>query len=232
MKQHRFYTSTLLGNQRAVVDDPRVLHQWRKVLRLTPSQEVILFNDTHEAVYQMETLTSSQARLQFVAARERQLPSRQVYLVWSLLKRDKNDWIIQKATELGVTHFIPVQAERCMRADISHVRLDRWQKIAVEASEQSGRSDIPRITEPEPIMHALQYLREKSIPIYRAEQGSGSLSADAARGPIAVCIGPEGGWSESENTQFEEAQVPSLELSNFTLRAETAAIVASAHLTR
>lgn len=232
MRQHRFYTPTSLDSRHVVVDDSRLLHQWRKVLRVTTGQEVILFNDTHEAVYQMEALTPSQAEFQFVVGRERQLPSRQVYILWSLLKRDKNDWVIQKGTELGVTHFMPVQADRCMRADISHVRLERWQKIAVEASEQSGRSDIPRITEPRPIMQSLQHLREKNIPIYRAEQGSGLLPEEKLREPVAVCIGPEGGWSEAENAQFEESQVPSLELSAFTLRAETAAIVASAQLAR
>lgn len=230
MKHHRFYMAGSLTRGRVRVSDRRLLHQWRKVLRAKPGQEVILFNDTYEAIYQINELSLDQAQLQFVEDRQRQLPPRTVYLVWSLLKRDKNDWIIQKATELGVTHFLPVQADRCLPADISHVRLERWHKIAVEASEQSGRSDIPSIAEPQSLAPLLNQLRDKKVLLYQTEQGSG-MSLDIAESePAAVCIGPEGGWSDEEHALFHTMGAEALELSAFTLRAETAAIVASAHL--
>jgi len=152
------------------------------------------------------------------------------YLAWSLLKKDKNDWVIQKATELGVTHLIPVQAERCARSDISNIRMERWQKIALEASEQCGRSDVPTISQPAELDSTLTALADKNVVMYIAQQDGDTQLQLHVDESLAVLIGPEGGWSDAEKQLFSARDVRTLHLSQFTLRAETAAIIASSRL--
>src|SRR5690606_1327650 len=93
--------------------DAKLLHQWNNVLRFRAGQEVVLFDGLrHDRLYKIDELKKDAAHLLHVTDFERQEPKRNVYLLWSLLKKDKNDWVLQKATELGASHFLPLLADR------------------------------------------------------------------------------------------------------------------------
>lgn len=249
MKQHRFYLSSLGEfDTPLVVHDARLVHQWHKVLRFRPNDSVILFDGTaQEAQYRILSLDVRQATLEYVASIERRVPARAVYLAWALLKKDKNDWIIQKATELGVTHFVPLLADRSARSDLAVSRLERWEKIAIEAAEQCGRSDIPSIREPLTVHAAIDSLKDKA-EFYICEQNqqetgdSGQATANTKQATsdrrhvtqdtAGILIGPEGGWSDAEKELFLSNNMQHMNLGKFTLRAETAAIIATGKLTR
>ncbi len=225
MRVHRFYIDPADGTELKHdfwLHDERLIHQWRNVLRFTTGQEVVLF-DGHESerLYKLAELTDREAHLQLITDYVRKTPSKEIYLFWSLLKKDKNDWVLQKCTELGVSHFVPLLADRSEKTGFNIVRAA---KIVIEAAEQCGRSDIPVVREPMTIATALADFKDK-VPLYICEQeGADELASDL--NAIAILIGPEGGWSDKEKEAFIKANVKHLNLHDFTLRAETACIAA------
>lgn len=229
MRLHRFYTGPELRLEHYVdLRDQRLLDQWNKVLRFRSGQEVILFDGQQlERLYVLNELSKTAAKLELITDFERKLPSRHIYLFWSLLKKDKNDWVLQKATELGVTHFVPVLAERSEKTGFNNERAD---KIVIEAAEQCGRSDIPLVRQPILLQTALHEYAGK-IPLFVCEQHELTKAGKQPNYKEAgVLIGPEGGWSDKEKQLFLAQEVGRLPLGDFTLRAETAAVVAAAKL--
>ncbi|CAN5607893.1 16S rRNA (uracil(1498)-N(3))-methyltransferase [soil metagenome] len=225
MKLHRFYVGNDIELKHNFwVHDSRLLHQWLRVLRLRSGEQIVLFDGvTHDRLYKILETNEREAHLQHVTDFERKLPKKEVFLLWSLLKKDKNDWVLQKCTELGVSHFWPLLAERSEKTGFN---IERAQKIAIEASEQCGRSDIPSIREAIHIQAALDDLKDKA-QIFICEQ---TLVTDdrqlTTQGSAGILIGPEGGWSDNEKEQFEQQNLSHLSLHDFTLRAETAAVAA------
>lgn len=230
MKLHRFYVNKVKLEHDFWLHDPGVLHQWRKVLRFSAGQELVLFDGiAHDRLYKLLEITEREAHLELVTEMKRQLPSRDIYLAWSLLKKDKNDWVLQKCTELGVSHFVPLLAERSEKTGFN---LERAEKIIIEAAEQCGRSDIPSVRQPITTVTAFKELKDKTtlfVCEQTAEDGikNPESSIESAAG---VLIGPEGGWSDTEKQLFKDENIQHLNLHDFTLRAETAAVAAVAKL--
>ncbi len=204
--------------------DERLINQWRRVLRFQQGQEIVLFDGVqHERLYKLTEISDREAHLELITDYQRKLPSKEIYLFWSLLKKDKNDWVLQKATELGVSHFIPLLADRSEKTGFN---LDRAKKIVIEAAEQCGRSDIPAIREPMTTETAINDYKEK-IQLFICEQSEDSeLSAPDSQLAAGVILGPEGGWTDREKDIFKQNNLLHLNLHDFTLRAETAAITA------
>lgn len=226
MRLHRFYVGSELELKHDFwLHDERLIHQWNNVLRFREGQETVLFSDTHERLYHIVEIKRDEAHLVHVTDFERKTPAKDIYLMWSLLKKDKNDWVLQKCTELGVSHFIPLMAERSEKTGFN---TERAEKIVIEAAEQCGRSDIPNVREPISLETILEELSGK-VDLYICEQDGSDGRADATR-PQGVLIGPEGGWSDHEKRLFQEKQLPHLNLHDFTLRAETAAVAATTKL--
>jgi 16S rRNA (uracil1498-N3)-methyltransferase len=148
-----------------------------------------------------------------------------VYLFWSLLKKDKNEWVLQKCTELGVSHFVPIISDRTEKTGFDE---GRALKIVQEAAEQCGRSDIPRIREPLGIDAIIQEYKDK-IVLYFAEQHHEQNAEDLVDQPCGIFVGPEGGWTEEEK-QLLESHCHKLNIAEFTLRAETACVTAAGFL--
>lgn len=228
MRLHRFYTGPDYKLDHYVtVHDQRLLNQWRKVLRYRSGQEVILFDGlAHERLYSLNELTASEAQLELITNLERRVPDRDVYLFWSLLKKDKNDWVLQKATELGISHFIPLLAERSEKTGFNN---ERAEKITIEAAEQCGRSDIPLVRQPMLLQTALHEYAGK-LPLFVCEQHELTKTKQPNYKEVGVLIGPEGGWGDPEKQLFMAQEVGRLPLGDFTLRAETAAVVAAGKL--
>jgi 16S rRNA (uracil1498-N3)-methyltransferase len=233
MRLHRFYVHGQHNKYGPIelshdfwLQDQGMINQWKRVLRFQPGQQLVLFDGLeHDRLYELVEITDLEAHLQLITDMERKLPTRDVYLLWSLLKNDKNDWVIQKATELGVSHLLPLQSERTEKTGFD---LERAQKIAIEAAEQCGRSDIPSVREPMQLTTAIDEL-QSSVKLFICQQG-GEISIADSDQPLGVLIGPEGGWSDSELELFNSKQIAQLDLHDFTLRAETAAIAAVTQL--
>lgn len=230
MKLHRFYAENVDLTQDLVINDKQYTHQWTKVLRFRVGREISLFNDTGvEYGYKITMIDKFGVRLDRLAEVEPQHPKHELHLCFSLLKKDKNDWILQKATELGVSHFMPLLCERTEKTGFD---AERARKIVIEAAEQCGRVDIPRIYEPitpEKLIHELS----GGVELFVAEQGSplqSSILNPQSQESIGILVGPEGGWTDQEKRLFVDKQLKHLALSEFTLRAETAAITATALL--
>lgn len=226
MKIHRFYTNNIELKHDFWLHDERLLHQWKNVLRFRDGQQVVLFDGlTHDRLYKIVEIKKNEAHLQHMTDFERKVPSKNIYLLWSLLKKDKNDWVLQKCTELGVSHFLPLLADRSEKTGFN---VERAEKIVIEAAEQCGRSDIPTVREPMQVATAIKQLEGK-VPLLICEQGGDETYTNLEN--VGVLVGPEGGWSEAERQLFDELNIPHLHIHDFTLRAETASVSAVAKLT-
>ena len=227
MRLHRFYIG---GDVRLAKDfwlhDEKLLWQWNKVLRFGPNQQVVLFDgEKTERLYNIAEISQKEARLKLVTEMAIKKPKKHVYLFWSLLKKENNEYIIQKCTEIGVSNFVPLISERTIKKEFN---TSRAQKIAVEASEQCGRGTIPIIREPLHLEKALEEYRDK-LRLLVCHKGSKKL--DAPDGDkYGIFIGPEGGWSDTEQKIFSDYGAEGMDLGDFTLRAETAAIVSTSKL--
>jgi 16S rRNA (uracil1498-N3)-methyltransferase len=231
MRLHRFYLPNTadakdqnLGSKSLWVHESGLLAQWKKVLRYKEGQELVLFDDTRECLYRIIGISKNDSvHLEYVTEYERKIPQKEVYLFWSVLKKDKNDWVLQKATELGVMHFIPLLCDRTEKQNFNY---ERAMKIIIEASEQCGRSDIPKLREP--ISLAESFKEYESIEKFMLESDGTGPEILQPSTKLGLFIGPEGGWSEEEKKFFEKASMKKVSLGQFTLRAETAVITAVA----
>jgi 16S rRNA (uracil1498-N3)-methyltransferase len=155
-------------------------------------------------------------------------------LAQALLKGEKMDWVIQKATELGVSEIIPLQSRHTivqLRPERLDAQLARWQRIALEAAQQSEQWHMPVIAQPQPLTACLAGHPASALSLILTERREGQ-SLNTVRLPeggnesVLLLIGPEGGWSKEEVAQAEQAGYTLMSLGPHILRAETAAIVA------
>jgi len=164
-------------------------------------------------------------------------PSTSVWIAQSLPKGDKFETVIQKGTEIGVTAFIPfVSARTIVQYDAKKEtkRLARWRKIAKEAAEQAHRGKVPDVREAIGWKELLKLAGEAALTVFCYEKEDGTQLKDVLRsaprpvdGPILVVIGPEGGFTESEAEEAENAGCKLTGLGRRILRTETAGMVAA-----
>ncbi len=226
MKHHRFIGDFDFSLPQLTVHDPKLLHQWKRVLRLKKGQEMILVNRAGEEVRAMlDTMCDTEASCHILehyhGTRE---PNVGVHLYCSILKRENFELVVQKATEIGVTHIIPVIAHRTVKLG---TRTDRLERIAKEAAEQCGRAIIPVIEEPVSFEEAVNMARKHANVLFFDVGAKEQMRKSKKGNDIGLFIGPEGGWDESEQSQAKEAGFFLCTLGDLILRAETAAIVAS-----
>ncbi len=242
MKQHRFYIGPVELQDHMDIHDAAIVHQWFRVLRFRADREVVLFNEqSQQAVYRIDSIDKKQAAVTKRRDMQPEVPTQHVQLCFALLKKDKNELVLQKATELGVSVFAPLISDRCDRPQVSAQRMERWQLIVREAAEQCGRSDIPQILPVSTLAECLDSTGGSHTRVVAEQHPDDpqSVAGDTARSsqlsrqdegdctPTALFVGPEGGWSDAEKARFAElADMQYKVCSQFTLRAETASIVA------
>jgi 16S rRNA (uracil1498-N3)-methyltransferase len=156
-----------------------------------------------------------------------------ITLALSVFKFDRMEWAIEKCTELGVGQIIPVIASRteARLAAAAAKRVERWQRIARQAAEQSRRSSQPPISEPMRLKNAVSLPGPRRIVLAESEQQmmlKDALQFHHASDGLILALGPEGGWTEAERKLFGDAGWISASLGPSILRAETAAIAAAA----
>jgi 16S rRNA (uracil1498-N3)-methyltransferase len=162
-----------------------------------------------------------------------QTSSPRITLLMAVFKFDRMEWAIEKCTELGVTKIVPTIARRT-DSHLAHAvvkRVERWQRIAQQAAEQSRRTAPPIIEAPIKLSVAAQMMGGTRIVLSENEPQlslKDALAAHSAADELFLACGPEGGWSEEEMVLFSKSSWTSVSLGNTILRAETAAIAATA----
>jgi 16S rRNA (uracil1498-N3)-methyltransferase len=165
------------------------------------------------------------------------LPVRTILLA-ALVKFDRFEWMLEKATELGVESIIPVQTDRSEKGleRAAEKRLERWRRIVLESSQQARRLRRPDVHGPRPLAEALLW---QGGFRYVLDEAPGSppllavLPEPGTRAPadtVALLVGPEGGWTQAERVASRQAGWQAVSLGPLVLRAETAAIAALAIL--
>lgn len=230
---HFFVSPSQIQNNRIFIEGPDVNHI-KNVLRMEKGEEVNVTDGYGEKVYRCEIdgFTEEHVELKIMWAQEKgvELPSK-IYLFQGLPKSDKMELIIQKAVELGVHEIIPVATRRAV------VKLDpkkaaakckRWQAISESAAKQSKRLIIPEIRQPMSFSDALAYgenMDVRLIPYELAEGMDGTRRIVEGILPgqsVAVFIGPEGGFDDTEVAEAREKGYEPITLGRRILRTETA----------
>jgi 16S rRNA (uracil1498-N3)-methyltransferase len=157
----------------------------------------------------------------------------EITLVLAIFKFDRMEWAIEKCTELGVSSIVPVIARRTDShlAAASAKRAERWQRIVRQAAEQSRRAAPPEIAAPIKVAEALNLQAASRILLAESEVRTllrDVVKPEAADGGVVLAVGPEGGWTDDELKAFRQAGWISASLGNTVLRAETAAMAATA----
>ena len=151
----------------------------------------------------------------------------------AVLKGEKMDWVIQKATELGVSEIIPLQSRHTivqLRPERLDAQLARWQRIALEAAQQSEQWHVPVIARPQSLADCLAHSPAPGLSLMLTERLEGqslrTIPLPAGNeGSVVALIGPEGGWAKEEVAQAKQSGCKLITLGPHILRAETAAIV-------
>jgi 16S rRNA (uracil1498-N3)-methyltransferase len=207
-----------------------------RVLRLQPGDACTLFNgdgNDYEARLLATGKRGAEAEVVAVHAVASESPLR-IVLLQGIARGEKMDWILQKATELGVAAFVPVESERSeVRLDDARAakRLAHWRSVVASACGQSGRAYVPEVEPPQPLAAALGRLAD-AAPRFLLDPGATRSIATMASPPDAcvLAVGPEGGWSPRDHEQLRAAGFDGLRLGPRILRTETAGIAAVAAL--
>ena len=227
----RFFSTEPIQQNATFALDARIAQHVR-VLRLREGEAIILFDGSGGEVPATLTQIGKRDVLATTSthvAIEREMQG-SVTLYPSLIANDRFDWLVQKATELGVSAIQPILTERSQRIPgDAEKRAEHWRGVAIAACEQCGRNLIPKINVPITLSDALASLGDQFVILLDAD-GSGDKPPSTTTTSSAMFIGPEGGFSPSELDALRKRCDHKLRLGPTVLRAETAAIAALASL--
>lgn len=236
MQRHRFYTPPTQFTSSSALLDADEAHHLTRVLRLKEGNRVFVFDGAGaEWEAEIARVSKREVELHLLAPLTDVVESPlRLTLAQALIKGDKFDWVVQKATELGVTRIVPLITEHSdiRRADErAEQKLQRWRRIALEAVKQCGRRRLVEISEPVSFADFCEAARADCNLIF-SERGGRELREAAATwsqvNQLNVCVASEGGWSERELQKSETSGFVPVHLGARILRTETAAIVAVA----
>jgi 16S rRNA (uracil1498-N3)-methyltransferase len=197
-----------------------------RVLRVEKGQRFEITDNSRVWLATVESARRDLVRFEVMEELPAGPPAPAVTLYLALIKFDRFEWAVEKATELGVTRIVPVAATRSERGlfEGGQKRVERWRRIGHEASEQSRRLQAPEIDAP---VKLIQALRDDSRHRFWCDERPGAPPLVEAFQPSAgdssaLLIGPEGGWTDPEREQFAAAGWRGVSLGPLVLRAETA----------
>ena len=205
-----------------------------RVLRAEPGQVYELSDNRDAYVAEIESARKSLVTFRVLEKLPHSEPGIAITLLPALFKFDRFEWLVEKATELGVAAIQPWEAVRSERglAQAATKRLARWQKIVIEASQQSRRLHVPRIEAPVRFITSLQTPANVRLLLDEEAAAPPVLSLLPATrqvsDQVALLLGPEGGWTDAERDQAIAAGWTPSSLGRSILRAETAGIAALA----
>ena len=220
----RLFVRTPLGAGASVELDAKQANYLGNVMRLSAGDHLLLFDG---AAGEWIARIAEAARKRMVLMVEDRTREQEAvpdcWLAFAPVKRAQTDWLVEKATELGIARLLPVTTQRTV---VERVKVERLQAIAIEAAEQCNRTTVPVIDEPQLLAAFLKMHAGRTL--YFADEGGGEPAASAfAPGPSTVLTGPEGGFTQDERNAIRaEPNATAISLGPRILRAETAALAA------
>jgi 16S rRNA (uracil1498-N3)-methyltransferase len=203
----------------------------RKVLRAERGQRFEISDGAEIFLAEIADFGKDAVEFRLIESLPSVAPAARVHLMQALIKFDHFEWVLEKATELGVERITPVYALRCDKGlDLAAVkRRERWLRIVAESGQQCRRLKPPVLDEPVRLKAALEDQSPQKLWL-EEEPGAPGILASLLEGvePIAVLCGPEGGWDPRERDEAAAGGWRSVSLGPQVLRAETAAISALA----
>jgi 16S rRNA (uracil1498-N3)-methyltransferase len=221
----RLFVKTALGEGARVELDAGQANYLGNALRMREDAQLLVFDG---ASGEWLARIADAGRKHMVLTVERRTREAEaipdVWLAFAPVKRARIDWLVEKATELGVARLIPVTTRRTV---VDRLNLDRLNAHIIEAAEQCGRTVLPTLTEP---VSLDAFLQSSSRILYFADEAGGEPAAAAfTPGPATILIGPEGGFTPEERAAIRAApNANAISLGPRILRAETAALAAVA----
>ncbi len=230
----RFYAPKEKFNDRRIALDSEQSKHLRNVLRLQIGDEVQVFDgEGNEFLCLVQEFSSNKKHclLKILEEIKPEAPESDLDLTLAvaIIKGDKYDLIIQKAVELGVTKLVPIITKRCeVKMRPAEKKLERWRKIIVEASKQTGRAKLMEITEP---FEFEEYIENaEGTKILFSERDGKSFSRIKSDKKMTATIGPKGGWEDSELEFAKQNGFQIITFGGRILRVETAVISIAAIL--
>lgn len=225
---NRFFVSpdTILKSK-FVIKDPSLIHQMTRVLRFKPGEKIQLLDNSGKT-YEAQVLNIDKKSISGEVENifeKAGAPKNNINLCMALLKKDNFELVLEKATELGVSQFTPIITQRCVKK-IEKIP-SRWHMIIKEASEQCGRTTLPKING---IVEFKKAIAKYSPGIICLPGHENNVHNLAFGRDINLYIGPEGGFTEDEVLAARQNKIEPINLGSNILRAETAAITAVAIL--
>ena len=224
MSNIRLYFSKSLSNNLTGTLDKSQSHYLNKVMRVKENEAFSLFNSSGE--WEAKILNISKGIVEFNITkqlRQKENP-KELWLAFSPIKSNYFNFMIQKATELGVTKFIPIIFDRTI---VRKINKERLEKVIIEASEQSNRINVPDIEDPRSLD---SFLNSNEMDLIFTDLNSENTKIDLKKvtdKPTCVIIGPEGDFSEEERSKILKfSGVQPLKINENILRSETAVISA------
>ena len=218
-----FFSNTLSADMIGRLDKPQS-HYLTKVMRVKENEVFSLFNGNGEWEARVLEVSKDIVKFQIVKQLRKKESSKELWLAFSPIKSNYQNFMIQKATELGVTKFLPIIFDRTVVRKINNERLE---KIVIEASEQSNRLNVPEI---EKSQNLKNFLNSNSMDLIFTDLNSDNKKIEKSKltdKPICIIIGPEGDFSEAEREEILSFKgVQSLKINENILRSETAVISA------
>jgi len=223
----RLYVDHPLGAGQSVPLSREQAHYLFGVMRLSQGARLLLFNGKDGEFLAEVTEAGKRGGLLTCLDQTRplQMPP-DLWLLFAPIKKARTDFIVEKAVEMGVARILPVQTEF---TNSERIRQDRLQAHAIEAAEQCGASYVPQVEELQKLDRILESWPKNRQLLFcdEARAGARDSLADAGRGPWAILIGPEGGFSDNERSRLGKLpEMTQISLGPRILRADTAAVAA------
>ena len=224
MSNIRLFFSNILSANLTDKLDKSQSHYLTKVMRVKENEVFSLFNKNGE--WEAKILGISKSIVEFKTTKQlrQKENTKELWLAFSPIKSNYQNFMIQKATELGVTKFLPIIFDRTV---VRKINKERLEKIVIEASEQSNRINVPSIESPQTLDI---FLKKNSMDLIFTDLNSDNIKVDKSKltdKPVCIIIGPEGDFSEAERDKilsFKDVQ--SVKINENILRSETAVISA------
>ena len=217
-----FFLNSLSVNMNGKLDKSQS-HYLTKVMRINENEVFSLFNNNGEWVAKILRISKSIVEFKVIKKLRQKEKIKELWLAFSPIKSNYQNFMIQKATELGVTKFIPIIFERTI---VRKINKERFEKIVIEASEQSNRINVPLI---DPTQN-LDNLLKNSMDLIFTDLNSTNTKLDKSKftnKPVCIIIGPEGDFSEAEREKILSFRgVLPFKINENILRSETAVISA------
>ena len=218
-----FFSDTLSANMIDKLDKDQS-HYLSKVMRVKENEVFSLFNKEGEWEAKVLGIFKNIVEFKIIKQLRQKEITKELWLAFSPIKSNYQNFMLQKATELGVTKFLPIIFDRTV---VRKINKDRLEKIVIEASEQSNRINVPNIEDAQDLN---SFLKKNSMDLIFTDLNSNINKVDKSKftdKPVCIIIGPEGDFSETEREKILSFKgVQPIKINENILRSETAVISA------